>query len=71
MSNFGAAPINLANAGIDYLVSSANKRIEGGPGFSFTLARHEALLTTERYAQNVNLDLLANVDGHPWADLTK
>jgi hypothetical protein len=33
MSNFGAAPINLANAGIDYLVSSVNKRIEGGPAF--------------------------------------
>ncbi|MFQ5421286.1 MAG: aminotransferase class V-fold PLP-dependent enzyme, partial [Anaerolineae bacterium] len=33
MSSFGAIPLNLAQAKIDYLVSSANKCIEGVPGF--------------------------------------
>ncbi|HMQ52832.1 MAG TPA: 2-aminoethylphosphonate--pyruvate transaminase [Anaerolineae bacterium] len=59
MSSFGAVPLNLAEAGIDYLVSSANKCIEGVPGFSFVLARREALLTTQGYARSLSLDLLA------------
>ena len=43
MSSFGAIPIEPAKAGIDYLVSSANKCIEGVPGFSFVIARRSAL----------------------------
>jgi 2-aminoethylphosphonate-pyruvate transaminase len=39
MSSFGAIPLNLVAAHIDFLVSSANKCIEGVPGFGFVLAR--------------------------------
>src|SRR6185295_16041404 len=39
MSSFGALPIDLKAAGISYLVSSANKCIEGVPGFSFVFAQ--------------------------------
>lgn len=63
MSSFGAIPLNLAESEIDYLVSSANKCIEGVPGFSFVLARREALLATEGYARSVCLDLLAQLKG--------
>jgi 2-aminoethylphosphonate-pyruvate transaminase len=63
MSSFGAMPINLADCSIDYLVSSANKCIEGVPGFGFILARREALLATEGYARSVSLDLLAQLKG--------
>src|ERR1043165_3602575 len=35
MSTFGAIPIDFAAAGINYLISSANKCLEGVPGFSF------------------------------------
>ena len=35
MSAFGAYGVDLAGCGIDYLVSSANKNIEGVPGFGF------------------------------------
>lgn len=63
MSSFGAVPLNLAGSRIDYLVSSANKCIEGVPGFSFVLARREALLATEGYARSVCLDLLAQWKG--------
>lgn len=63
MSSFGAIPLNLAQCGIDYLVSSANKCIEGVPGFSFVIARKAALLATEGYARSVSLDLLAQYRG--------
>ncbi|MBA3531740.1 MAG: 2-aminoethylphosphonate--pyruvate transaminase [Ardenticatenales bacterium] len=59
MSSFGAVPLNLAECGIDYLVSSANKCIEGVPGFGFVLAWRPALLGTEGYARSVSLNLLA------------
>ncbi|MFO0949414.1 MAG: 2-aminoethylphosphonate--pyruvate transaminase [Planctomycetota bacterium] len=63
MSSFGAIPVDLANDGIDYLVSSANKCIEGVPGFSFVLARRDSLAKTEGYARSVSLDLFAQWKG--------
>lgn len=63
MSSFGAVPLNLAQSHIDYLVSSANKCIEGVPGFSFILARTERLLATQGYARSLSLDLLAQYKG--------
>ncbi len=66
MSSFGAAPLNLGTAHIDFLVSSANKCIEGVPGFSFVLARQSALLAVRGYARSLSLDLYAQ-----WAGLEK
>ncbi|MCH8093717.1 MAG: 2-aminoethylphosphonate--pyruvate transaminase [Chloroflexi bacterium] len=63
MSSFGAVPIDLAEWGIDYLVSSANKCIEGVPGFGFALARREALMQTEGNARSLSLDLLSQWEG--------
>jgi len=63
MSSFGAYPINLDKWGIDYLVSSSNKCIEGVPGFSFVLARQTALLATRGFARTLSLDLLAQWEG--------
>lgn len=63
MSSFGAVPLNLSENHIDYLVSSANKCIEGVPGFSFILARHSTLLDTEGYARSLSFDLLAQWKG--------
>lgn len=63
MSSFGAMPLDLAETHIDFLVSSANKCIEGVPGFSFALARREALLEAEGCARSVSLDLLAQWRG--------
>lgn len=63
MSSFGAVPIDIESCHIDYRVSSANKCIEGVPGFSFVLARREALLATEGYARSVSLDLFAQWQG--------
>jgi len=63
MSSFGAVPIDLAECKIDYLVSSANKCIEGVPGFSFILCRLDSLKETHRYARSVSFDLLAQFQG--------
>lgn len=43
MSSFGAIPIDVNTLGIDYLVSSSNKNIQGVPGFSYVIARTEDL----------------------------
>lgn len=63
MSSFGAIPIDLEAAGVDYLVSSANKCIEGVPGFSFILARRAALEATDGFARSLSLDLLGQLRG--------
>jgi len=63
MSSFGAVPLDLAEWGIDYLVSSANKCIEGVPGFGFVLARRAALAATAGYARSLSLDLHAQWQG--------
>ena len=63
MSTFGAIPIDFVGAGIDYLISSANKCLEGVPGFSFVIARRQALLATEGFARSLSLDLLGQLKG--------
>jgi 2-aminoethylphosphonate-pyruvate transaminase len=63
MSSFGAVPIDFQSSGIDYLISSANKCIEGVPGFCFVIARRAALAACEGYARSLSLDLLAQLKG--------
>jgi 2-aminoethylphosphonate-pyruvate transaminase len=57
MSSFGGVQMDMAAMNIDFLVSSSNKCIEGVPGFSFVLARKEALLKAEGQARSLSLDL--------------
>ena len=57
MSSFGAMPLDLPRAGIDFLISSANKCIQGVPGFSFVLARREKLEACKGSARTLSLDL--------------
>ena len=63
MSTFGAIPVDITRAGIDYLVSSANKCIEGVPGFCFVVCRRDALMACEGYARSLSLDLLDQLKG--------
>lgn len=63
MSSFGGVRIDLGQCGIDFLVSSANKCIQGVPGFGFTLARREPLLAAEGRARSLSLDLVAQWKG--------
>jgi 2-aminoethylphosphonate-pyruvate transaminase len=63
MSSFGAYPISLPECGIDFLVSSSNKCIEGVPGFSFVLANKEQLAAARGKARSLSLDLCAQWEG--------
>jgi len=63
MSSFGAYPIDLEACGIDYIISSANKCIEGVPGFSFILCRRAVLLATEGWARSLSMNLLEQLRG--------
>ncbi len=63
MSSFGGIPLNMSECRIDYLISSANKCIQGVPGFAFVLARREALLSTAGFARSLSLDLWAQWKG--------
>jgi len=63
MSSFGAIPVDLEACGVDYLISSANKCVEGVPGFSFVICRRNALLACEGYARSLSLDLLGQLKG--------
>jgi len=59
MSSYGAIPLRLVEDGVDYLISSANKCIEGVPGFSFVLARRSKLESCKGQARTLSLDLHA------------
>lgn len=59
MSAFGAVPVLPAEIAFDALVSSANKCIEGVPGFGFVLARRAALAGATGNAHALCLDIAA------------
>ncbi len=63
MSSFGAMAVDVNDCKIDYLVSSANKCIEGVPGFSFVIAKTGSLTETEGYARSMSFDLLDQYRG--------
>jgi 2-aminoethylphosphonate-pyruvate transaminase len=69
MSSFGAVPIDMPGAHIDFLISSANKCIEGVPGFGFILASRRALHACRGNARTLSLDIYdqwagMEADGH-------
>ena len=57
MSSFGGIPIDVAQLGADFLISSANKCIQGVPGFGFVIARKEELEKCAGLARSLSLDL--------------
>ena len=57
MSTFGGVPLDIAELEIDYIVSSANKCIQGVPGFGFIIGRISDLERTKGWARSLSLDL--------------
>ncbi|MGD2097269.1 MAG: 2-aminoethylphosphonate--pyruvate transaminase [Desulfobacterales bacterium] len=57
MSSFGGIPLDAHEVGADYLISSANKCIQGVPGFGFVIARRAELAQTRGQARSMSLDL--------------
>lgn len=66
MSAFGAVPLEPAEIAFEAMVSSANKCIEGVPGFGFVLARRAALAAAAGNSPSLALDVAAQ-----WAAMEK
>ncbi|CAJ1403857.1 unnamed protein product [Effrenium voratum] len=65
MSGFGAYPLDMA-WGIDFAVSSANKCIEGVPGFAYVICRRDALEKSKGNARSLTMDVYDQ-----WANMEK
>jgi 2-aminoethylphosphonate-pyruvate transaminase len=57
MSSFGGIPMSMESTGAHYLISSANKCIQGVPGFGFVVADRATLEATKGRARSHSLDL--------------
>ncbi|TVQ57598.1 MAG: 2-aminoethylphosphonate--pyruvate transaminase [Rhodobacteraceae bacterium] len=66
MSAFGAVPLDPATVPFEAMVSSANKCIEGVPGFGFVFAKKAALAAAKGVAHSLSLDVHAQ-----WAAMEK
>lgn len=53
----------MQSAKIDFMVSSANKCLEGVPGFGYVLARRSELAKCKGNARSLSLDLYAQAEG--------
>ena len=57
MSAFGAVPLDVRTLPCDAFVSSANKCIEGVPGFGFVIAKKQVLQDAKGVSHSLSLDL--------------
>ena len=57
MSSFGGVDIPVGDLEIDFIISSANKCIQGVPGFSFIICNREKLMESKGKARSLSLDL--------------
>ena len=57
MSSFGGIPLDVNELGIDFLISSSNKCIQGVPGFGFIIARRSELMRCKGVARSLSLDI--------------
>ena len=59
MSAFGAVPLEIGTVEFEAMVSSANKCIEGVPGFGFVIARRSELQAAKGRSHSLSLDVFA------------
>lgn len=57
MSSFGGIEFDVSELNIAFMISSANKCIQGVPGFGFVVAKEQALKQCEGKAKSLSLDL--------------
>lgn len=57
MSSFGGVELDMETLGIDFLVTSANKCLQGVPGFGIVIARKEVLEKCTHQAHSLALDI--------------
>ncbi|SPE08183.1 2-aminoethylphosphonate--pyruvate transaminase [Lactiplantibacillus plantarum] len=66
MSSLGGVPISIDELDCAYLISSANKCVQGVPGFAFIIAKQATLAHTADNARSLCLDLYDQ-----WQAMTK
>lgn len=59
MSSFGGMDMDMDALSADFLISSANKCIQGVPGFGFIIARQSQMARLEGNARSLSLDMYA------------
>lgn len=59
MSSFGGIQMDIGEMGVDFMISSANKCIQGVPGFGFVIAKQTELEKCQGMARSLSLDLHA------------
>ena len=59
MSSFGGIELDMAELNIDVLISSANKCIQGVPGFGFVIVKKAIIEQCQGIARSLSLDLYA------------
>ncbi len=57
MSSFGGMPFSMESSHTDFCISSANKCIQGVPGFGFVIATQDAMTSIKGQARSLSLDL--------------
>ncbi len=58
VSSFGAIPIDIQKASIDFLITSSNKCIQSVPGFSIVICNKDKLLSCKGNSKSLSLDLV-------------
>lgn len=59
MSSFGGITMDIGELDIDFMISSANKCIQGVPGFGFVIAKQQCIEKCQGQARSLSLDLHA------------
>ncbi|MEW6994740.1 2-aminoethylphosphonate--pyruvate transaminase [Colwelliaceae bacterium MEBiC 14330] len=57
MSSFGGIEFDIGELDIDFMISSANKCIQGVPGFGFIIGKIESIQACKGQAKSLSLDL--------------
>ena len=57
MSSFAGIPMDIGRLGIDYLISSSNKCIQGVPGAAFVICRRDEIKRCSGNSRSLALDL--------------
>ena len=65
MNSFGGVPIDMAGLGIDVMISSANKCVQGVPGFGFVIIRKRLLQGCKGIARRSRSTYMTN--GKQWS----
>ncbi len=68
MSSFGGIPMDLGELGVDFMISSANKCIQGVPGFGFVMLKQMSYLSVRD--KRAHYHWICMINGIAWRKTT-